>query len=267
VRLTDGWARIEGVVRNGTASPVEKVVATFKLGKTDAPFSFDGALRAGQSFPFDFFVPDCPPFDDCTFGLSFSGAAPTAAPAVAPVVPTAKVVDSKRSEAKQAKVPEPVKKEKPTPEEKASVQVELRGLMQVEGIQFRQGQFTKYSGDTYILKLLFTDEKGAAFQPTPTLNFVVYNGKEPWKKVQRIVGKEQWNGDSTKVAPKTVSDNTIVCDKKTGELWVAFVRSDGTNFDPGFDLTLEIRGAGTWIWKGIDKDKKWESPARGPDKK
>ena len=98
------------------------------------------------------------------------------------------------------------------------------------------------------------------------MNFVVYNGQEPYKKVQRIVTKEQWNADASKVEKKTVADNTIACDKKTGELWVAFVRSDTGSFEPRFDLTLEIRGAGTWIWKGIDRDKKFEAASRGPDK-
>jgi hypothetical protein len=266
VRLTDGWARISGVVRNGQAMAVEKVVATFKLGKTDAPYSIQGALKSGQSFPFEFYVPDCPPFDDCTFGLAYSEAVPSAAAATAPSLASAKRTDSKKVEGKQAKLPDPVKPEKPQVDDKSGVKVELRGVMMVEGISFRQGQATKYTGDTFILKLVFTDEKGATFQPTPLMNFVVYNGQEPWKKVQRNITKEQWNGEASKINSKSVSDNTIACDKKANELWVAFVRSDGTGFDPRFDLTLEIKGAGTWIWKGMDKDKKWESAARGPDK-
>jgi hypothetical protein len=48
---------------------------------------------------------------------------------------------------------------------------------------------------------------------------------------------------------------------------VAFLRPDGTSYDPRFDLTLQIRGAGTWIWKGMNQDNKWTSAPRGPDKK
>ena len=84
-------------------------------------------------------------------------------------------------------------------DDKPMPKIELRGCMKVEGISFRQGQSTKYSGDTFLVKLLFTDDKGNPFQPTPTMNFVVYNGQEPYKKVQRIITKEQWKADVTKI--------------------------------------------------------------------
>jgi len=150
-------------------------------------------------------------------------------------------------------------------DDKATPKVELKGCMKVEGISFKQGQSTKYSGDTFLLKLAFTDEKGTPFQPTPTLNFAVYNGQEPYKKVQRLVTKEQWKADTTKINKETVADNTIACDKKTGELWVAFVKAD-PGFDPRIDLTLDIKGIGSWIWKGIDLDSNFVVAAKGPDK-
>jgi hypothetical protein len=150
-------------------------------------------------------------------------------------------------------------------DDKGAPQVELKGCMKVEGISFRQGQSTKHSGDTFLLKLAFSDEKGAPFQPTPTLNFVVYNGQEPYKKVQRLVNKEQWKADASKINKDNVADNTIAYDKKTGELWVAFVRAD-PGFDPRIDLTLEIKGAGSWVWKGVDLESKFEVPAKRPDK-
>ena len=151
-------------------------------------------------------------------------------------------------------------------DEKSTPKVELRGCMKVEGISFRQGQGTKYSGDTFLVKIAFIDEKGGAYQPTPTLNFVVYNGQEPYKKVQRIVTREQWKADASKINKDSVADNTIACDKKSGELWVAFVRAD-PGFDPKIDLTLDIKGVGTWTWKGVDLDSKYEVPAKGPDPK
>jgi len=40
-------------------------------------------------------------------------------------------------------------------------------------------------------------------------------------------------------------------DKKTGELWVAFVRTDGPNFEPRADMTVVIPDLGTWSWKGL----------------
>src|SRR2546427_2370699 len=74
-------------------------------------------------------------------------------------------------------------------DDKAAHKIELKGLWKVDGISFKQGNSTKYSGDTYLVMMAFSDENGKAWQPTPTLNFVVYNGNEPYKKVQRIVSK------------------------------------------------------------------------------
>jgi hypothetical protein len=144
--------------------------------------------------------------------------------------------------------------------------VELRGVRVVEGISFKQGDRTKYTGDTYLVKFAFTDANGAAFQPTPTLNFVVYDGAVPYKKVQRIVTKEQWKADTAKIGPKSVADNTIAFDKAAGELWVAAVRAD-SGFEFKFDLTLEIKGHGTWIWKGVDKEMEHKAAPKGPDRK
>src|SRR5205809_642905 len=59
--------------------------------------------------------------------------------------------------------------------------------------------------------------------------------------------------------------NTIACDKKTGDLWVAFVRAD-PGFDAKFDLTLEMKGVGTWIWKGVSSESEYKVAAKGPDK-
>jgi len=142
--------------------------------------------------------------------------------------------------------------------------IEIKGCMKVEGISFKQGEATKYTGDTYLLKLLFTNDKGDVYQPTPTLNFVVYNGQTPYKKVQRILTKEQWKADAARINKDTVADNTIACDKKTGEIWVAFVRADA-NVDVRIDLSLELKGSGTWTWKGVDNESQYQVPSRGPD--
>jgi hypothetical protein len=150
-------------------------------------------------------------------------------------------------------------------DDKAAPKIEIKGLWKVEGISFKQGQSTKYSGDTYLVMMNFSDEKGAPWQPTPTLNFVVYNGQEPYKKVQRIVTKEGWKADVAKINKDTVADSTIACDKKSGDLWVAFVRAD-PGFDTKFDLTLEVKGTGTWIWKGVYSDAEYKVAAKGPDK-
>lgn len=147
-------------------------------------------------------------------------------------------------------------------------QVEIRGVKVVEGISFKQGDKTKYTGDTYLVRLAFSDAKGEPWQPTPTMNFVVYNGQEPYKKVQRIMTREQWKADAEKIGPKSVADNTMAFDKKAGELWVAVVRVD-SGFSFRFDLTLEAKGTGTWSWKGLepDGDGALKAPPKGPDKK
>ncbi len=150
-------------------------------------------------------------------------------------------------------------------DDKGTPKIEIKGLWKVDGISFKQGQSTKYSGDTYLVMMNFTDEKGGAWQPTPTMNFVVYNGQEPYKKVQRIITREQWKADVAKINKDTVADNTVACDKKTGDLWVAFVRAD-PGFDTKFDLTLEVKGTGTWIWKGVYSDVEYKAAAKGPDK-
>jgi hypothetical protein len=150
-------------------------------------------------------------------------------------------------------------------DDKGTHKIELKGLWKVDGISFKQGNSTKYSGDTYLIMMNFTDEKGGAWQPTPTMNFVVYNGQEPYKKVQRIITKEQWKAEVAKINKDTVADNTVACDKKTGDLWVAFVRAD-PGFDTKFDLTLEVKGTGTWIWKGVYSDVEYKVAPKGPDK-
>ena len=149
--------------------------------------------------------------------------------------------------------------DKPTPK------IELKALWKVDGISFKQGQSTKYSGDTYLLILAFTDDKGQLWQPTPTMSFVVYNGQEPYKKVQRIITKEGWKADREKIGQNSVADTTVASDKKTGDLWVAFIRTD-PGFDVRFDLTLEVKGAGTWIWKGVNGEMEYKVAAKGPDK-
>lgn len=150
-------------------------------------------------------------------------------------------------------------------EEKAAPRIEMKGLLKFEGISFKQGQATKYSGDTFVLRLAFTDAKGEAYQPLPTLNFLVYNGNEAYKKAQRLVTRENWKTDAAKMSSQNIADNSIAFDKKTGELHVAFVRAD-PGFECKFDLTLEIKGVGTWIWKDMDFNTEWKSAPKGPDK-
>ena len=132
--------------------------------------------------------------------------------------------------------------------------------MYVQGDYAKGG---KYTGDVYILRLIFIDDEGKTMKPTPTINMTVYNKDAPWGKAQRIVSREMWNVDATKINSSNVADNTIACDKKTGELWVSFVRTDGPTFDPRLDMTIVLPDIGTWSWKGLSG--KFEVGAKNAD--
>jgi hypothetical protein len=266
VRLSDGSARVSGIARNGLAKAVDKVTVAYRLGKLQASVLLPGALKPGAERAFEHYVPDCPPFDAGGYNLTYEDAAEAVSEAPPAALPSVRRVDLRKIEISGAKLPDaPARPQEEGGAAKAPPRVELRGLMMVEGRSFRQGDSTKYTGDTYLLRLHFTDDKGARAQPTPTLNFVIYNGQTPFKKVQRIVNRETWKVDASKINQLNVADNTMALDKKTGELWVAFLRTDGPGFDPRADLSLTIRDAGTWTWKGLGGDNKFEAPARSPD--
>ena len=50
-----------------------------------------------------------------------------------------------------------------------------------------------------------------------------------------------------------------------GELWIGLVRTDGAGFSWKIDLTVTVREAGTWTFKGLAD--KYEAAAKPPDKK
>ena len=73
------------------------------------------------------------------------------------------------------------------------------------------------------------------------------------------------NADASRINSLTVADNTIACDKKSGELWVSFVRTDGPSFEPRVDMTIVIPDIGIWSWKGLSG--KFEVAAKTADSK
>ena len=268
VRMADSTGRITGTFKNGMAVTAGEVAATFYVGKAEVPFSLPGTLAPGELRPFEFFVPNCPAFDGGGgYDVAFKEAA-KAEPAPAARASTAKKTGTKAVETRQVKLPPvPVKDKNNDPELKSSSRIRdyavgIRGLMVVEGSYTKNG---KYTGDVYLLRLVFIDDEGKPMKPTPTINMTVYNKQEPYGKVQRIVAKEQWNADATKINSLTVADNTIACDKKSGELWVSFVRTDGPSFEPRVDMTIVIPDIGIWSWKGISG--KFEIAAKTADSK
>ncbi len=264
IRLTDGSARITGTVRNGLSGPVEKVALGFKLGKTAAPFTVPGGLQAGETRDFEFYVADCPPFDQAGFDLSYSDGKGAGTPP--PARPTARRLESRAIELAGPKLPDaPAARQDEKKDDQApALSVAIRGLLVVQGGRTQLGN--KYNGDVYLMRAAFLDREGKTAQPTGTFDIVIYDGEKPYKKVQRIMTKAQWRADAAKVNELTVSNNTICCDKKTGEIWIALLRTDGPGgFTPRADVKLTIREHGVWTWKGLQE--KWEAAPKGPDEK
>ena len=266
VRMADGTGRVTGSFKNGMTVTAGEIAATIHIGNTDVPYTLPGTLAPGEVRPFEFFVPSCPAFDGGGgYDVAFKEV-PKAEPTSVAGHPTAKKTGSKAVETRQVKLPPvPVQNKNLDPE--LGVKNRIRDYaIGVRGIMYVQGDYTKggkYTGDVYILRLIFIDDEGKTMKPTPTINMTVYNKDQPWGKAQRIVSKEMWNVDATKINSLNVADNTIACDKKTGELWVAFVRTDGPLFEPRLDMTIVLPDIGTWSWKGLSG--KFEMGAKNAD--
>jgi hypothetical protein len=263
VRLTDGSARVSGILANGSATAVKKIAARFRLGGFDAPYEHPGDLRAGQSQPFVFYVPRCPAFDALSFDLSFEGAAAAGPEAPAPL--TARRTATRRVEGEAVKIPPPPAK----PAEEAAFaagerppSVGVRGLLIAEG---SYGKNLKYSGDIYLMKLIFLDGKGKPYQPEATVTFTLYDGEKTVRKAQRAVTRAGWAADAGRLKGADVEFDTVAMDRKTQELWVGLHWTDAPFKKPRADITVEIPNVGTYTIKGVEKD--WTTAPQWPDPK
>jgi len=265
VRMADGTGRVTGSFKNGLAITAE-VAATIQIGRTDVPYTLPGTLTPGEVRPFEFYLPSCPSFDGGGgYGVEFKEVA-KAEPPAAVRLPSARKTATRAVETRMVKLPPPPVKDKNLDPELGVANRIRDYAVGVRGIMYVQGDYTKggkYTGDVYILRLIFIDDEGKTMKPTPTINMTVYNKDQPWGKAQRIVSKEMWNVDASKINSLNVADNTIACDKKTGELWVSFVRTDGPLFEPKVDMTIVIPDIGTWSWKGLSG--KFEVGAKNAD--
>lgn len=268
VRLVDGSGRITGSVKNGLDIVVGEVAATFQIGRTDVPWTLPGTLGAGEVRAFEHYLPDCPGFEGGGgYDIKFKESKPEPAAFAKPA--SAKKTGTKSVETRQVKLPPPpAKTVNKDPEldvknpAKGEYAVGLRGLMVVEGTY---GKNNKYTGDVYLLRILFLDDEGKPMKPAATLNATVYNKTEYWNKAQRIIERQMWGADAARLNSQTVADNSIVYDKKSGELWVAFLRTETPIFEPRADMTLVIPDLGIWTWKGLSG--KFEVAPRPPDRK
>jgi hypothetical protein len=269
VRLVDGGGRVTGSCKNGLDLIVGEVSATFHIGKSDVPWTLPGTLNPGELRPFEFYLPDCPGFEGGGgYDIAFKEAA-KADPAGFMKPPSSKKTGTKAIETRQVKLPPPPGKLKnDDPELKVKTlhdgeyAVGIRGLLVVDGTYTKNN---KYTGDVYLIRFSFLDDEGKPMKPTPTINATVYNKDQFYLKVQRIVEKQQWGADASRINSLTVSNDTIACDKKSGELWVALVRTETPVFEPRADITMVIPDIGIWTWKGLSG--KFEVAPRGPDRK
>ncbi len=264
VRLTDGSARVSGVVANGTSGAVGKVAARFQLGRLEAPYEFPGTLKSGESRPFVFYIPDGGTFEAISFSLGYDSAASPAVAAGPPPAPGARRTGSKPVEADRIKLPPPPVKVKDAgglPEVRPP-SVGVRGLLVVSGTV---GKNNKYSGDHYLMRMIFLDEKGKPWQPEGTVSFSLYEGDKNLKKAQRTITRGSYGVDSSRISSETIDLESMAFDKKSGELWVCIYWSDESWKKPRADLTVEIPGTGTYTLKGIEG--RWDFTPRWPDGK
>jgi len=101
-------------------------------------------------------------------------------------------------------------------------------------------------------------------KPNAEFQIALVDGKkEPWK-IQRIVSPREWALDAARINNQTADAATMACDKKTGELWVGLVRTDGGEFTYKGEIRVEVKDEGTWVWRGMEG--KFQSAPRSPDK-
>jgi hypothetical protein len=260
VRLSDGSARVSGVLANATAGNVQRIALEFQLGRKESPYQPPGVLKAGESRPFVFYVPGVPPFDSLGFSVNCDTGG---APGGDVPLPSSRRTASKRVEADRVSLPPPPKVvQEAVTKETRPPSVGTRGLLVVEGAY---GKNNKYTGDHYLVRMLFLNEQGKPYQPEATVTFSLYDGDKHLKKAQRSITRASWGGDAARVNGATVDLETMAFDRKTQELWVCVHWSDVPWKKPRADITVEIPNAGTYTLKGIEKD--WDFAPKWPDGK
>ena len=159
-------------------------------------------------------------------------------------------------------IPEAAKvKEKPTELKitRPKLYASIPGLSVVDGYYLKS---RKYTGDVWLVVFKFIDDKGKPAKPVGTITAVVYDGKKPLRKVQRIIKKQSWRLDANRLTNINVRKDVVAYDRKEKELYVALWRSEGAMAFRA-DVTLTVRGVGNWTWNGLNPES--ESGLRGPD--
>jgi hypothetical protein len=264
-RLTDGSVRVDGEVGNALDKDVDKVAITFSIGPKTTVIQVPGTFKAGETRSFQAYVTDCPTIDAVSYEVAFESAAKDAKAVAPPPLPASKRLESKGIEIAGPKIPPsaaPPKEAAPAKEAtKPEMRIELRGLLVAEGYFNKAG---KYTGDVFFLRVAFLDEKGKLVKPNAEFQIALVDGKkEPWK-IQRVVTPREWAIDAARINNQTADPAVMACDKKTGELWVGLVRTDGGEFNHKAEIRVEVKDEGSWIWRGMEG--KYQSAPRSPDK-
>lgn len=249
-RLSNGTVVVTGQIRNGLKKPVERVTVTFQLGKKELPLS-SPSIKPGAVWPFDLYVPDCPPIDGSSYGLDYTEAAPDAKAEAGEPGPSAKKTASRKGSEVD-----------PTIAQKARMTVEVRGIKWMEGSQFLA---MKGGGDLVYLRLAIRDRASKPVHPVGRLSLTVYDGTKSLGAFTRVIKDETWAVDTDDLAGLKVPVEALAYDPVQGELWVGLTRGDRAKLAVRADVVLTLEGGGAWEWKGLEKA--FESPAKAPDRK
>ena len=264
-RMTDGSVRVTGVIHNGRPGAISDVVVKFEFGPTVVPLRLSGTIPPDGRRRFEVFVPGRPKFNGAGYSLSFgTGASKRGAE---PARSTAIHLGSRRIfTISRAKVPEPAKRapeEAPVKRTGPAVSVGIRGFSVLDGVYQNNG---KYTGDVLFVRFVCFDPEGKRVQPIGKLNAVIYDAKKPVWKSPRTIRKTSWAKPVSRLTGANVRHDTIAYDKKTGELYVALFRTRTEFYDFQTDVKLEVKGIGSWTWRGLKLETTDIAP-RGPDKK
>ena len=263
-RLTDGAVRVDGEVGNGLDKAVDKVAITFTLGTKSALVPVPGLLKAGETRLFEAYVDDCPTLDSVAYVVAFESAAKDAVASAAPRMSTSRRLDSKTIELAGPKLPASAAPPREAPSKEVArpaLRIELRGLLVAQGTF--SVKTNKYSGDLYLLRMAFLDPAGKPVKPEAEVELSLVEAKKEPVKLQRSVTRREWGLDAARITGDTPDGGTTACDRKTGELWLFLVRTDGSEFNYKADVRVTVKDEGTWTWPGVDG--KFLSAPRHPD--
>jgi hypothetical protein len=248
-RLSNGTVVVTGQIRNGLKKPLEKVTVMFQLGKKEVPL-VTAPIQPGGAWSFDFYVPECPPLDGCSYGLDYTESGPASKIEPAEARPGAKRTATRKGGEVD-----------PAVAQGAKMTVEVRGIKWVEGSQFLA---MKGGGDVVFLRIAIRDRASKPVHPTGRLAITLFDGPRSLASLGRAIKDEAWGVDTDDLAASKAPSDALAYDPAAGELWVGLMRGDPKRVALKVDVLLTIDGVGVWEWKGLEKA--FEVSAKGPDR-